>query len=330
MFEQFTNSIKATLYDRVSSPLSSSFLVSWCLWNYKILIVLFSSMEPYQKYNAIDIFISTSLFSTPFYEPLGYLMSNGFVYPLLSALAYIFIYPIPSKYIYKYHIKQLSLLKQARNTIEELEVLTVDESLKIKKFALGQERGFIETIKIKDDEIAEKNKEIERINSRLIDKDIKINELTGQVGSLTESVSKHVDEITRFHDEVANLILENNNMKDELLALTDKLHRWEGLYSDSSSSDKSENESHKLWDKFNSVTETEVFKSIVNIAKSETSDVISKFGIYEKLGAIGLNRVSIDDAMNKLASKELISIYSGSNVGLSADGLDLAVRLKLA
>lgn len=329
MFEQFTNSIKATLYDRVSSPLSSSFLVSWCLWNYKILIVLFSSMEPYQKYSAIDIFISTSLFSTPFYEPLGYLMSNGFVYPLLSALAYIFIYPIPSKYIYKYHIKQLSLLKQARNTIEELEVLTVDESLKIKRYALGQERGFIETIKIKDDEIAEKNKEIESINSRLIDKDIKINELTGQVGSLSESVSKHVDEITRFHDEVANLTFENNNMKDELLALTDKLNRWGVLYSDGSSSDNSENESHKLWDKFNSVTETEVFKTIVMIVKSQPSDNVNRIDIYNKLGVIGLNKVAIDNAIHKIASKSLIT-YDRNEVALTSGGLDLAVRLKLA
>lgn len=106
MFEQFTNSIKATLYDRISNPLSNSFLFSWVLWNYKIVVILFSSLRPYEKINEIDIFISTTIFKVNFYEPLGYWCSNGFLFPLLSALLYLYIYPIPSKIIYEHWLKK--------------------------------------------------------------------------------------------------------------------------------------------------------------------------------------------------------------------------------
>ena len=46
-------SVKATLYDRVSSPLWGAFLLSWIAWNYRMLIVLFSSMSPDEKFEYI-------------------------------------------------------------------------------------------------------------------------------------------------------------------------------------------------------------------------------------------------------------------------------------
>lgn len=46
-------SVKATLYDRVSSPLWGAFSLSWIAWNYRMLIVLFSSMSPDEKFEYI-------------------------------------------------------------------------------------------------------------------------------------------------------------------------------------------------------------------------------------------------------------------------------------
>ena len=55
MFEDIYNAIKATLYERVSSPFISSFILSWCVFNYKILFILFSNMETRYKFYEIEV-----------------------------------------------------------------------------------------------------------------------------------------------------------------------------------------------------------------------------------------------------------------------------------
>lgn len=50
MLGDIYQSVKATLYDRVSSPLWGAFSISWVAWNHRMLIVLFSSQLPDQKF----------------------------------------------------------------------------------------------------------------------------------------------------------------------------------------------------------------------------------------------------------------------------------------
>lgn len=47
-------SIKSNFKDRIESPLSGAFCVSWILWNYKFFVVIFSNMEPGAKFNYIE------------------------------------------------------------------------------------------------------------------------------------------------------------------------------------------------------------------------------------------------------------------------------------
>lgn len=229
MFEQFSNTIKATLYDRVSSPLSSSFLVSWCLWNYKILIVLFSSMKPYDKYNEIDILISNYGFSNSLFEPLGYWFSNGFLYPLLSAVIYLFIYPKPSRWVYEHWLNNEKLLKDLKDKADEAKLLSEAESKIIKKTAFDMELKYIDFMASKEALINEnrnqlysareeiKNVETQRdeFESKYLDYsrelEVKTNELNDLNGKLVVS-----ENICESLEEELSVYREKNNKLNEI------------------------------------------------------------------------------------------------------------------
>jgi hypothetical protein len=39
--EEFTQSVKATLYDRAKKPFTGTFILAWIAWNWKILVAIF-------------------------------------------------------------------------------------------------------------------------------------------------------------------------------------------------------------------------------------------------------------------------------------------------
>jgi predicted RNase H-related nuclease YkuK (DUF458 family) len=127
MFEDLSKTIKAQLYERVRSPLLSSFAMSWAGWNYKFLLVAFSAMTSPEKL----LFIETNVFPTT-----ESVLMNGVAYPLLTALALIFIYPIPAKYIYEYSRKRQRELKKIQQRIDDETPLTREEAREVRKEAL--------------------------------------------------------------------------------------------------------------------------------------------------------------------------------------------------
>lgn len=329
MFEQFTNSVKATLYDRVSSPLSSSFLVSWCLWNYKIIIVLFSSMQPYQKYSSIDIFISTSYFSTPYFEAVGYILSNGFVFPLISALAYIYLYPIPSRIIYEYHIKQQLKLKNAKNKIEDLEVLTIDDSIKLKKFVLGQEKGYVEMLNAKEMDIEQKRIEIESLISTIKTKEKENLELKNSVLELSEKIEAHLGDLDSLKTQLNHSIAINAEGREELNEIRNQLQTIKKDDKDLISGGGMD-DNEKIRNVFKSTTDYKLFSIIVAATNEHDIDAIKRDVIYNVLRPIGLTKIAIDNSINSLRKLKFIDEYSNGEVSLTNEGKEIAVELMIA
>lgn len=77
MFDDLSKSIKAQLYERVSSPLLGSFAISWVAWNYRFVLTLISSLPLNEKL----AFIDTHIF--PSYTQV---LLQGGLYPLVTAL----------------------------------------------------------------------------------------------------------------------------------------------------------------------------------------------------------------------------------------------------
>lgn len=123
MISEISKSIKATLYDRIVSPVSGIFLLSWGVWNWKIcLILLFADYGVDKKISTIS-----TLYINKY---------DNLFYPVLSTFVLMFIYPIisilptktwewsnayKSKMKHKYSLEVPLTLEQSITIRQELE-----------------------------------------------------------------------------------------------------------------------------------------------------------------------------------------------------------------
>lgn len=125
--------IKAQLYDRVFNPLSSTLTISWCLWNWKFILVVFSNMQVNEKFDYINSVI---------YPNFETILKFNIGYPLLTTLFVIFIYPYPARFVYEYWRRQQQIIKGIRQRIEDEEPLTKEEARELRKTALQIETRY--------------------------------------------------------------------------------------------------------------------------------------------------------------------------------------------
>ncbi len=158
MWNDILKTIKAQLYERAISPLSGVFVLSWCLWNYRFITVLFSSLSVTEKFG----FIESQLFP----DWSTYVL-RGFLYPLFTTVLIIFLYPYPARYVYEFWRKRQKELKEIRQKIEDETPLTVEESRQIRKqvYALIEEHDA--ELRKKDDEISKLKETIEAFNKKI-------------------------------------------------------------------------------------------------------------------------------------------------------------------
>lgn len=151
--EDFVKNIKAQLYDRVSSPLSFSFIVSWVIWNYRYLIIVISSMEPDKKFSAIDAL------SAAYTSNWVYWLQFGILFPLLTTFLYIFLYPLPAKFVFRYVREKQRELKTIQTSIDDETPVSTEESRALK-------RQVREIVKDYEAEISEKDELIGRLRQQ--------------------------------------------------------------------------------------------------------------------------------------------------------------------
>lgn len=151
MFNEIVTSIKAQLYERAASPLLGSFLLSWSVWNYKFVMLVFSNVQILEKYRITSEVLYIS--------PKQAILMN-IVFPTITALAYIFIYPYPAKYVFQFsrnRQKEISIIKKQ---IEAETLLTAEEARAIRREIYVLEAEL-------EKELNRKNNEIESLKQEL-------------------------------------------------------------------------------------------------------------------------------------------------------------------
>lgn len=146
------DSIRLQVYERMSSPLFGSFVIAWIGWNHRLLAVLFSSLPIKERFEFIDLRLYASGWDA---------WSKGFVYPLLSTVAFILLYPYPAKFFYGYWQTRQRELKALRDKIEGDTLLTMAESQEIRLMLLKAKTEYRETIRQHVEEIEALKKVIE-------------------------------------------------------------------------------------------------------------------------------------------------------------------------
>lgn len=124
MLEELKKNVVTELSERMTSPLSGSFVISWALWNYKFLVILFSNNTTTGTFLLIDDIAFPTIWA---------ILTNGILFPLLTALAYVFLYPYPSKFVYKFTRERQREISIIRQQIENETHLTMAESRDLRR-----------------------------------------------------------------------------------------------------------------------------------------------------------------------------------------------------
>jgi hypothetical protein len=151
MLDDLLKSAKQTISERLASPLLGSFVVAWCAWNYKFLVILFSSATVSRTFELIE---------TISFPDSQAILTRGFFFPLITALGYIFLYPYPARLVYGFSLRRQKEINQLRKQIDDETPLTVQESRQL--------RAEYFELELKNQEKVDKlNSEVNRLNTAL-------------------------------------------------------------------------------------------------------------------------------------------------------------------
>jgi hypothetical protein len=154
--DDLIKSLKAHLYDRLTSPLLSSVLIAWAAWNYRLFVVLLSNLDVQKKFDYID---------TILYPTLGDIFARGTIYPLLSALFLIYVYPIPARRVYEYVRSEQKKLKEIQQRIEDETPITVEQARELRTAIRKADSDFEREIGERDAIILKLRQEISKLEA---------------------------------------------------------------------------------------------------------------------------------------------------------------------
>ncbi|WP_088210721.1 hypothetical protein [Shewanella sp. Shew256] len=201
MFEDISSALKATLYERMSSPFISSFIISWCFFNYKIIFILFSGMETRYKFYEIELIQSQAqnLIDYPFFD--GSFYPNIFFYPMLAALFYTLIFPFFEVGLTFGWMKGQQLVKSTRVRIEDVTPVSQERYSALFKKMRQKDKEYADDLASKDEQCAidlgiekakvkEKQTEIDELNKSITDLEGTITSLENTIKNLSEENKK--------------------------------------------------------------------------------------------------------------------------------------------
>lgn len=219
--QDIINSFKAHLYERTSSPLLGAFIFYWIIFNYKLLIVIFSDLKPIEKFNEI----TSSVYPT-LSEQVGF----GLILPIGFTLIYILYFPKVSNKIHKKWIEHQNELKEISNG----KVLTEKEFGELRQQFSELELSF-------DDKFQKKDSEILKLKSLNEKKDNLVFEYQSKIESFEKIISSKDNEINNIRNDLNNYHIELNHKNEEISNLKQEVQRL------SPNTDILENEIMKLY-----------------------------------------------------------------------------------
>lgn len=216
--DDLVTTMKAQLYERVSSPLTVSFVLSWCGWNFRLIAVLLSSIDPAVKFRMID---------TVLYPDVWTLWLHRLIGPLVTCLLYVFVYPYPERWAFSWAKKKQRDLKAIQASLDSDIPLTPEQSRELRlkcKRAVEETQSIVaeheekvasfsvELSQLKD-QLSQKDEQIERLEKRagivfLTDSHKSVLKMLKQTALLTEAIRSGSGVSTITVDDTLNELLQ--------------------------------------------------------------------------------------------------------------------------
>lgn len=187
------------IWERITSPLSSTLVLSWIVWNYRVILAILSDLDINAKFVVLNELTNLSCNATR--------LIWG---PLVTTLVLIFFYPFPARFVYWFWRKQQHALRATRQRIEGETLLTTEESRRILTATYETERQY-------QTEIDRREAEIRRLKDLLkpMDRRPPENDSTNEKRKQVEGVTS--DGVTEVEMKVLRVLgKEENRTGDQM------------------------------------------------------------------------------------------------------------------
>lgn len=191
MLEESNRSVLEYLRDRTTSPLLGAFLISWIIWNYKLVLTLLSYIPLYEKIGYIEGTLYADWIHNSLYLFLG---------PLISSVLFLFIYPFPAAFVFEFWRKKQKELRDIKLKIEDESLLTLEESKRIRRQVIDIQSDY-------EDQIRKNQEEIENLKNALSESQQETEKAHEELNSVSSAVFTGNAEVTPASDsEVTSAI----------------------------------------------------------------------------------------------------------------------------
>lgn len=224
MFDEFQKSIKAVLYDRLTSPLAGTFALSWLVWNWGLVYYVIIGDETRNVIERID-YIKENFLS------VKYIL----VFPFISVLFLILIYPFIANLAYRVMLMFNKEKRKIKIKIEDEQCLMIKESIEIRNEIRKQTEKYQDFNKQKEEKIKKLEQEIVIYKRNMIkQKDLENKKI--------EDTQNNIRKIAENDVEKNNLNKEYNKFKNtkffpKYRIVTDTVIRGRGSIFDIASAD---------------------------------------------------------------------------------------------
>jgi len=196
MIDEIQKSIKASLYERVTSPLLGAFTISWVFTNWQLLFITFFEGK-------------TTLGKSKVQYIEDYIVNHNYklwLIPIISTGIIIWLLPYLSELAFK--LKEQSKARKLNiKFIEEDRVpLSIDESIKIRTQIKDLQKEFGESNSEKDLKISTLKTKNDELKNLISNKNEQIEHLNTQKGNI-KSEKIHLD---KYSSQLYNVIKNNN------------------------------------------------------------------------------------------------------------------------
>lgn len=208
MIEDLKKSFSAILYERTTSPLYGTLLLSWSIWNWKIIYVTFFVSE--NKLNTDK---------THYANKIDYIVMNCsdewnlIWFPLISTSILLTIIPFISNGAYWLSLIYNKWKLDKKNEVESKRLLTLEQSIELREQISEQETKFEKLL-------ANKNLEIEQLKSltqKSLDETLNSksnkNKSNEEFKELAERIKNNPNDLLKYKDIVTRI--QNSNYADD-------------------------------------------------------------------------------------------------------------------
>ena len=159
MFDDLRKSINSILYERLSSPFYGAIIISWVIWNWRVLYVTFFVSEEHLPQNKLDYILEC-------YSDWHF----GILYPLISAAILLTLIPFISNGAFWLNLKFEKWKYDKKNLVEGEKLLSLKKSLDLRREIREQGEVFDKLLESKNADISILKEEVKELTKKANEK----------------------------------------------------------------------------------------------------------------------------------------------------------------